>query len=76
MTLKNPKIEKFVKEVHESKIQAERKLQRRFDRMILHMRESKIKQIASKEFGTKLKSYIKLKFEEEELEKARKDLDI
>ena len=61
LILVNPKIESFVRQVHDSKIEAERKICRRFDRMILHMRESKLKSIVTKEFGTKIRSYIKLK---------------
>lgn len=47
--LKNPLVEDFVQRVHDCKITAERNMQRRWDKAILNMRESKFKAIASKE---------------------------
>ena len=75
LVLRNPKIAEFVKHIHDKKVEAERKICRRFDRMILNMRETRIKQFLSRDFSQKLKSMIRFKIDEEDLERLSKEIE-
>lgn len=65
--LKNKNLKHFVERVTNAKLEAERRMRKELDFRILSMREDKLKDLNGKEFVTRLKNYIRLYIEEEEL---------
>ena len=59
---------KFVKEVHQEKVQAEKKMKSDLEDRIFRMREAKLKPTLGKDFSRRLKHYIALMKEEHRVE--------
>ena len=70
--LKNKNLKNFVSRVTNAKLEAERRMRKELDFRILSMREEKLRDLNGKEFVNRLKNYIRLYIEEEELALADK----